>query len=57
VGTQTMTNVLIQIQNLTQAESEYSQARHQFVLNKLMLKQSSGTADIKDMEAINTLLQ
>jgi len=57
VGTQTMTNVLIQIQNLTQAESEYSQARHQFVLNKLMLKQSSGTADIKDMEAINALLQ
>jgi outer membrane protein len=52
-----MTNVLIQIQNLTQAESQYSQARHQFVLNKLMLKQSSGTADIKDMEAINALLQ
>jgi len=57
VGTQTMTNVLIQIQNLTQAESDYSQARHQFVLNKLLLKQSSGTADIKDIEAINALLQ
>lgn len=57
VGTQTMTNVLIQIQNLTQAESSYSQARHEFVLNKLLLKQSSGTADLKDMEAVNTLLQ
>ncbi len=57
VGTQTMTNVLLAIQTLTSSESSYSQARHQFILNKLLLKQTAGTADIKDIEAINALLQ
>jgi type I secretion outer membrane protein, TolC family len=57
VGTQTMVNVLIQIQNLTQAESTYSQARHQLVLNRLLLKQSAGTASLGDMQTINALLQ
>lgn len=57
VGTQTMLNVLNSIQTLTQAESSYSQARHTFILNKLQLKQSSGTIDLKDLESVNTLLQ
>ncbi|TPG04285.1 type I secretion protein TolC [Rhodanobacter glycinis] len=57
VGTQTMTNVLLAIQTLTSSESSYSQARHQFILNKLLLKQTAGTADLKDIEEINTLLQ
>lgn len=57
VGTQTMTNVLLAIQTLTSSESSYSQARHQFILNKLLLKQTAGTADVKDMEQINALLQ
>ena len=57
VGTQTMTNVLLAIQTLTSSESSYSQARHQFILNKLLLKQTAGTADVKDIEAINALLQ
>jgi outer membrane protein len=57
VGTQTMTDVLLAIQTLTQSEGSYSQARHQFILNKLLLQQSAGTADEKDLEAINTLLQ
>jgi outer membrane protein len=57
VGTQTMTDVLLAIQTLTQSEGSYSQARHQFILNKLLLKQSAGTADVKDLETINTLLQ
>lgn len=57
VGTQTMTNVLLAIQTLTSSESSYSQARHQFILNKLLLKQTAGTADLKDIEAINALLQ
>ena len=57
VGTQTMTNVLLAIQTLTSSESNYSQARHQFILNKLLLKQTAGTVDVKDMEAINALLQ
>ncbi|MHB1058454.1 MAG: TolC family outer membrane protein [Rhodanobacter sp.] len=57
VGTQTMTNVLLAIQTLTSSESSYSQARHQFILNKLLLKQTAGTADLKDIETINALLQ
>jgi outer membrane protein len=57
VGTQTMTNVLLAIQVMTSSESSYSQARHQFILNKLLLKQTAGTADLKDVEEINTLLQ
>ncbi|WEN15156.1 TolC family outer membrane protein [Rhodanobacter sp. AS-Z3] len=57
VGTQTMTNVLLAIQTLTSSESSYSQARHQFILNKLLLKQTAGTAELKDMEQINALLQ
>jgi outer membrane protein len=57
VGTQTMTDVLLAIQTLTSSESSYSQARHQFILNKLLLKQTAGTADIHDMESINALLQ
>jgi outer membrane protein len=57
VGTQTMTNVLLAIQILTSSESSYSQARHQFILNKLLLKQAAGTAELKDIESINALLQ
>lgn len=57
VGTQTMTNVLLAIQTLTSSESSYSQARHQFILNRLLLKQTAGTADLKDIEEINALLQ
>jgi outer membrane protein len=57
VGTQTMTNVLLAIQILTSSESSYSQARHQFILNKLLLKETAGTADLKDIETINALLQ
>ncbi|HWX66794.1 MAG TPA: TolC family outer membrane protein [Rhodanobacter sp.] len=57
VGTQTMTNVLLAIQVLTSSESSYSQARHQFILNKLLLKETAGTAELKDIEGINALLQ
>lgn len=57
VGTQTFTDVLLAIQTLTQSESSYSQARHQFILNKLLLEQAAGKADFKDIQDINALLQ
>ncbi|MBV8157214.1 MAG: TolC family outer membrane protein [Dyella sp.] len=57
VGTQTMLNVLNAIQTLTQAESSYSQSRHQLVLDQLELKQSAGSIDLKDMEMVNAMLQ
>ncbi|HET6555148.1 MAG TPA: TolC family outer membrane protein [Dyella sp.] len=57
VGTQTMLNVLNAIQTLTQAESSYSQSRHQLVLDQLQLRQSAGSIDLKDMEMVNAMLQ
>ncbi|MDI3263154.1 MAG: TolC family outer membrane protein [Fulvimonas sp.] len=57
VGTQTMLDVLNAIQTLTQAQSSYSQSRHQFILDQLQLKQAAGTIDVKDVEAVNALLQ
>ncbi|MCE5233200.1 MAG: TolC family outer membrane protein [Mizugakiibacter sp.] len=57
VGTRTIVDVLISQQNLFQAQSNYSQSRHAFVINQLGLKQSAGTIDVKDMEAVNALLQ
>jgi outer membrane protein len=57
VGTQTMVNVLLAIQTLTQSEGTYSQSRHQLVLDRLLLKQSAGTASLDDLQNINSLLQ
>jgi outer membrane protein len=57
VGTQIMLDVLTAIQTLTQNESTYATARHQLVLNRLLLRQSAGTIDYKDMEYVNSLLQ
>ena len=57
VGTQIMLDVLTSIQQLTQAQSTYSVARHQLVLNRLLLRQSAGTIDYNDLEYANSLLQ
>ncbi|HEX6613753.1 MAG TPA: TolC family outer membrane protein [Rhodanobacteraceae bacterium] len=57
VGTRTIVDVLISQQNLFQAQSNYSQARHAFVVNQLTLKNAAGTLDVKDLEAANALLQ
>ena len=57
VGTQIMLDVLTAIQTLTQDQSTYATARHQLVLNRLLLRQSAGTIDYKDMEYVNSLLQ
>jgi outer membrane protein len=57
VAALTVVDVLISQQNLFQAQSSYSQARHAFVINQLTLKSSAGTLDVKDLQAANTLLQ
>ncbi|HXS73568.1 MAG TPA: TolC family outer membrane protein [Rhodanobacteraceae bacterium] len=57
VGTRTIVDVLISQQNLFQAQSNYTQARHAFVVNQLTLKDSAGTLDVKDLETVNALLQ
>lgn len=57
IGTQSLTNVVFAIQYLASMQSEYTVVRHQFVLNKLLLKQAAGTIDVRDLEAVNGLLQ
>jgi outer membrane protein len=57
VGTQTILDVLNAQQTLFLAESDYSQARHAYVINQLDLKFAAGTLSVKDLEAVNALLQ
>jgi outer membrane protein len=57
VGTRTIVDVLISQQTLLQAQSNYSQARHAFVLDGLLLKQAAGVIEVKDLELINALLE
>ena len=57
VGTRTIVDVLISQQQLLQAQSSYSQARHAFILNGLRLKQAAGVIEVKDLEAVNALLE
>ena len=56
VGTRTIVEVLTVQEQLFQAQSTYSKARHQFVLSGLQLKQAAGVIEIKDIEAVNALL-
>lgn len=57
VGTRTIVDVLISQQTLLNAQSQYSAARHAFVINGLLLKQAAGVVEVKDLEAINSLLE
>jgi len=57
VGTRTIVDVLISQQNLFQAQSDYSKARHAFVVNNLQLKQSAGVIGIKELETVNGWLE
>ena len=57
VGTKTILDVLTSQSTLLNAQSAYSQARHQFVLSGLQLKDSAGVLEVKDMEAVNSLLE
>jgi len=57
IGTQSLTNVVVAIETLANVQTEYSYVRHQFVLNKLLLKQAAGTVDVGDLEDVNRLLQ
>lgn len=56
VGTRTIVDVLISQQQLLSAQSNYSQARHAFVLNGLVLKQAAGIIALSDLESVNALL-
>lgn len=57
IGTRTLADVLAAELNLSAALGNYSRARHQFILDKLLLKQAAGTVELNDLKAINSLLQ
>ncbi len=57
VGTRTIVDVLLSQQQLFQAQRDYSNARHQFILSGLRLKQSAGVIDVSDLQAVNALLR
>jgi outer membrane protein len=56
VGTRTIVDVLNAEQRYFQAERNYSDARHQFILNQLRLRQSAGVLEEEDLARVNQLL-
>lgn len=56
VGTRTIVDVLLSQQLLFQAQRDYSNARHQFILSSLRLKYTAGLIDIADLQGVNALL-
>lgn len=57
VGTQTITAVLQQAQDLYQAKQNYSQAQYQYLTDLLQLKWDSGTLSGADIQQLNGWLQ
>ncbi len=57
VGTRTIVDVLLSQRTLFSAQSEYSRARHNLILEQLRLKQASGTINRDDLEIVNRLLR
>ncbi len=53
----TMLDVLTSQSNLFDAQVAYAQARHQFMLDGLVLRQVAGVITPQDLETINALLQ
>ncbi|MCG8464746.1 MAG: TolC family outer membrane protein [Xanthomonadales bacterium] len=56
VGTRTIVDVLLAEQRFFQAQRDYSQARHQFILDHLTLRQAAGVLDGSDLVDVNRLL-
>ncbi|HJU39859.1 MAG TPA: TolC family protein, partial [Tahibacter sp.] len=57
VGTRTIVDVLLSQRQLYQAQRDHSQARHNFVVNQLKLRQSAGNIEQKDLAEVNALLE
>ena len=57
VGTRTSVDVLNVQRDVLKAESNYSRARYDYVLNTLRLKQAAGLLVPSDLQAINSLLK
>jgi outer membrane protein len=57
LGTRTMTDLLLAIQTQASAQNAYEQARHRYVLAKLLLQQAAGNLNEAELAAVNTLLK
>jgi len=57
VGTQTITAVLQQVQNLYQAKQSYAEAQYQYLNDLLQLKWDAGTLSAADIAQLNQWLQ
>jgi outer membrane protein len=53
VGTRTIVDVLLSQQQLFQAQRNYSESRHNFLLNGLRLRQAAGTIEVRDLQEVN----
>ncbi|HAI59009.1 MAG TPA: hypothetical protein DCM32_03920, partial [Xanthomonadaceae bacterium] len=56
VGTRTVVDVLLAQQTVFAAQTQFAQARHNFLVNELALKQAAGNLTPADIEAVNRLL-
>lgn len=57
VGTRTIVDVLVALRGKFAAKRDYSQARYDYILGTLSLKQAAGMVDVSDLEKINNWLQ
>ncbi|MGH8281542.1 MAG: TolC family outer membrane protein [Gammaproteobacteria bacterium] len=56
VGTQTIVNVLLAVQNLATAQTGFAQSRDNYLISVLTLKQAAGILTPKDLQQLNALL-
>jgi len=57
VGTRTIVDVLLSQRTLFSAQSDYSRARHNLILDSLRLKRAAGIIEPSDLDGVNRLLQ
>jgi outer membrane protein len=56
LGARSMTDLLLAIQTQSNARSAWDKARHQYVLNQVLLRQAAGHLSVVDLEQVNALL-
>ncbi len=57
VGTRTAVDVLSALRDLYGAQRDYADARYNYIVNRLRLKQAAGTLTVDDVRAVNAWLQ
>ncbi len=57
LGTRSNTDLLLAIQTQSQARNAHDQARHGYVLARLLLQQAAGSLGVAELAAVNALLQ